>query len=69
MATALTCKIEAAGSWWLGGTMVMVFYVFFGCMLCVVVWASGGWFLGVCHVMCMCPIRIFTAPYFFILWY
>jgi hypothetical protein len=42
-AIALTCKIGAAGSRELGGTMVMVFYVL--CfMLCVVVCARGDWF-------------------------
>ncbi len=42
-AIALTCKIGAAGSRQLGGTMVMVFYVLC-CVLCVVVCARGGWF-------------------------
>jgi hypothetical protein len=36
MAIALTCEIGASGSWRLGGTMVMVFYVL-GCVVCVVV--------------------------------
>ncbi len=45
-AIALACKIGAAGSRRLGGTMVMVFYVFC-CVLCVVVCARGRWFLGV----------------------
>ncbi len=42
-AIALTCKIGAAGSQQLGGTVVMVFYVLC-CVLCVVVCARGGWF-------------------------
>jgi hypothetical protein len=45
-AIALTCKIGAAGSRQLGGTMVMVFYVLC-CVLCVVVCARGGWFAWV----------------------
>jgi hypothetical protein len=32
MAIALTYKIEAAGSWWVGGITVLVFFVFFGCV-------------------------------------
>ena len=36
MAVALTCKIGASGSPWLGGTMVTVFYICV-CVLCVVV--------------------------------
>jgi hypothetical protein len=47
MTIALTCKIRAAGSQGLGGTMVTVLYVL--CVLCVVVCARGGWFLGVRH--------------------
>ena len=60
-AIALTCKIGASGSWWLGGTMVTVFYVLL-CVLCVVVerWLV----LGVRRAMCMCAISIFSAPYF-----
>ncbi len=42
-AIALTCKIGAAGSRQLGGTMVTVFYVLC-CLLCDVVCARGGWF-------------------------
>jgi hypothetical protein len=48
-AIALTCKIGAAGSRRLGGTMVTVFYVFC-CVLCVVVCARGGWFSWVSAV-------------------
>ena len=32
---ALTFKIGASGSQWLGGTMVVMFCVFFGCVLCL----------------------------------
>ncbi len=38
---ALTCKIWATVSRRHGETMVTVIYVL--CVLCVVVWASGGW--------------------------
>ncbi len=47
-AMAYDNKIGAAGSRRLGGTMVRVFYVFC-CVLCVVVCARCGWFLGVRH--------------------
>ena len=58
-AITLTFNIGAAGSWRLGGTMVMVFYV-----LCVVVCVRGNWFLDVRHVMCMCAINFFIMQYF-----
>ena len=58
---ALTCKIGASGSRRLGGTMVMVFYVFL-CVLCVVVerWLV----LGIRSPMCMiCGISIIFSKY------
>ncbi len=48
-AIALTCKIGAARSQQLGGTMVMVFYVLC-CVLCVIMCARGGWFSWVSAV-------------------
>ena len=61
MAIAFTCKFGASGSWPLGGTMVMVFYVFV-CVLCVVVerWLV----LGIRSPMCMiCGISIIFSKY------